>query len=293
MNELLFSEIKSSKNELLMNFLLIEAFVFEQKPLALNHQACSQQTSQYQLAQLLASCQSITTDIKKDSDKAEALLNHFFVEQLFIDQQETIGSLFSHQLSSAILQKSIAPTLKAVLLTYIAEQCGLKADVVYLPNKIMVRFICEKNLALIFNPITGESLNWLDLNILLNESSAEPFAIQFNIMSRQSLLVEYINGIKDACIQEKQYQQALKCVDVLLALMPNNEKNQKSPGILLHQMNRFNVACDDENQFLAHFSKPLSKHLSKHLTRQGVNKSEQQALALKLDKINLSDTTIH
>lgn len=266
MNDLLLSEIKSEQSDLVQTFLLVEEYVFGKKI-----------TVQSELDELVAYCQGETDQVEEPIERAEVLINALFVDQLFIDNQQQHWPIISHQLSSGLAHKMISPILKAVLIAYVAKACDCQADIVFVPEKAMIRIICDDNYAIIFDPVTGESLNWHELDVRMNEMSGDPFEITLDIMKQESLVLEHITSLKAAFIREQAYDSALTCVDMLLALNPNDPFERRDRGFLLHQLDCFKVAYDDYQYFVEQCPKDPAAQL----------------LKLQLDKISISDTILH
>tara|TARA_R110000787_G_scaffold41259_2_gene102067 strand:+ start:844 stop:1644 length:801 start_codon:yes stop_codon:yes gene_type:complete len=266
MNDLLLAEIKSEQNELLQTFLLVEEFVFGKKA-----------TVQRELDELVDYCQAETDEVAEPIERAEVLINALFVDQLFIDESQQNWPVSSHQLSSALAHKLISPILKAVLIAHVANACDCQTDIVFVPEKAMLRIICDDNYAIIFDPVTGESLNWHELDVRMNEISGDPFEITLDIMKQESLVLEHITSLKTAFIREQAYDSALKCVDMLLALNPNDPFERRDRGFLLHQLDCFKVAYDDYQYFVEQCPKDPAAQL----------------LKLQLDKISIADTILH
>lgn len=266
MNDLLLSEIKSEKNELLQTFLLLEAYVFGHKT-----------DLQDELDDLLGYCQAETNEISDPIERAEVLINALFVDQLFIDCQQQNWPVLSYQVSPSLAHKLISPILKAVLIAYVANACDCEADIVFVPEQAMLRIVCDENYAIIFDPVTGESLNWHELDERMSDISGDPFEITLDRMKQESLVLEHITSLKAAFIREQAYDNALKCVDMLLALNPNDPFERRDRGFLLHQLDCFKVAYDDYQYFVEQCPKDPAAQL----------------LKLQLDKISISDTILH
>ena len=266
MNELLLSEIKSEQNELLQTFLLVEEYIFSNSV-----------TVQSELDELVAYCQAETDKFEEPVERAEILINVLFVDQLFIDKPQNNWPVTSHQLSLALAHKLMSPTLKAVLIAYIANACDCQADIVFVPEQAMLRIVCDDSYAIIFDPVTGESLNWYELDVRMNEMSGDPLEVRLDIMKQESLVLEHIATLKAAFIREQSYDKALKCVDMLLALNPNDPFERRDRGFLLHQLDCFKVAYDDYQYFVEQCPKDPAAQL----------------LKLELDKISISDTILH
>ncbi len=266
MNDLLLSEIKSEQNEPLQTFLLLEEYIFGTSDSGVS-----------ELDDLVKLCQEETDKVEEPIEKAEVLINTLFVDQLFIDKRLPVWPTIAHQLSPALNHKLISPTLKAILIAHIANACDCKTDIVFVPEKAMIRIVCDEHYAIIFDPVTGESLNWHELDARMSEISGDPFEIQMDVMKSESLVLEHITSLKTAFIREQAYDNALKCVDMLLALNPNDPFERRDRGFLLHQLDCFKVAYDDYQYFVEQCPKDPAAQL----------------LKLQLDKISISDTILH
>ena len=141
----------------------------------------------------------------------------------------------------------------------------------------MLRIICDDSYAIILDPVTGESLNWHELDTRMSEISGDPFEVTLDIMKQESLVLEHITSLKAAFIREQAYDNALKCVDMLLALNPNDPFERRDRGFLLHQLDCFKVAYDDYQYFVEQCPKDPAAQL----------------LKLQLDKISIADTILH
>mgnify|MGYP000197497386 CR=1 FL=1 len=86
-----------------------------------------------------------------------------------------------------------------------------------------------------------------------------------------------VGSLKNALIRELAFDKALKCVDVLLALRPDDPFERRDRGFLLHQLDCFKVAYDDYRYFVERCPKDPAAQL----------------LKLQLDKINIRETVLH
>ncbi len=266
MNELLISEIKSDEKGLLTTFELIEEFIFS-----------SESVSAQALTDFVLLCQKSIVDTEDPLDKVEQLINTLFIEQLLIDNHQLTWPSISYQMSTGLNYRLLAPTLKAVVLRHIFEACDFDADIVFIPEKVMVRVSCDEIYAIIFDPITGESMDAYQLDSCLEDVDGDPSQLELASMTNSTLVVEHMTSLKNALIQESKFDQALKCVDIFLALRPGNPFERRDRGFLLHQLDCFKVAYDDYQYFV----------------EQCPKEPEAQLLKLQLDKITITDTVLH
>jgi regulator of sirC expression with transglutaminase-like and TPR domain len=229
------------------------------------------------LADIIENCITALADIDEPMQKAEHLINELYVEHMFLDNQRTLWPVIAQQLDNAIGYKLMAPVTKAAVVQYIVQACGLEADIVYVPEKVMVRIICDELYSIIFDPIGGESLSWQELDQRLDELDGDPNQDYLLSMEVNSLIIEYLSTLKSSLINEALFDKALKCVDLLLALRPDDPFERRDRGFLLHQLDCFKVAYDDYQFFVEQCPKDPAAQL----------------LKLQLDKITVADTVLH
>ncbi|NMP33302.1 tetratricopeptide repeat protein [Thalassotalea sp. M1531] len=265
MNDLLLSEINTDQEDLLRAVMLIEEFIFEQKSDALP-----------QIEQLVEYCEQELADVEDPLAQAEHLINVLFLDLLLLDTKRSSWPVGAFKLETAVAQREIHPVLKAIVIKYIAEQCGFEVDLVFVPEKIMLRLICDQQFAIIFDPLNGESLNWEELDHRLDELTEEP-SQYLDAMDTKAVLVEYLTALKNALIHEQKHSLALRCVDVLITLKPEDPFERRDRGFLLHQLDCFKVAYDDYQYFV----------------NQCPQDPAAQILKLQLDNIKISNTILH
>jgi regulator of sirC expression with transglutaminase-like and TPR domain len=266
MNELLFSELNDDDKSLIEAFVLIEEVVFGVSDFEPTN-----------LGNIVEKCSELIADTEEHLEKAEQLINELFVGQLFIDNQRDFWPVSAHKLSSGIDFKLISPSLKSIVLCHVFRLCGFDTDVVFVPKKNMIRVVCDELYAIVFDPITGESLNWHELDLCMEDLDGDPQAHQIEEVSRLSLIVKHVSSLKNSLIREEQFPQALKCVDILIALRPEDPFERRDRGFLLHQLDCFKVAYDDYQFFVENCPKDPAAQL----------------LKMQLDKITIADTVLH
>lgn len=265
-NELLVSELKSDEKSLIDLFILIEEFVFS-----------SSYTSLDAIDQIIKESQLAIEGIENPLEQVEMLINELFVEKMFIDNVKAFWPVVSFQIKSGIDYRIIAPTLKAVILRHIIEACYFEADLVFVPDNTMVRITCDDNYAIIFDPVNGESLDWHQLDYRMDELGGDPSEMELDTIDNNVLIIEHLTALKNALIKELSFDQALKCVDILIELRPEDPFERRDRGFLLHQLDCFKVAYDDYQYFVEQCSKDPAAQL----------------LKLQLDKITLVDNVLH
>jgi regulator of sirC expression with transglutaminase-like and TPR domain len=277
MNELLLSEIASEDKDLLQTFMLIEETIFhsnsEQEQRVrndINHDLDC-------LDDIINQCQIVVDEIASPIERAESLLNELFYKHLFADIYHPVWPVASYTMVSGISQRLMAPALKAVVIQEIITACGFDVDIVYVPHQIMLRITCDEQYAIIFDPVNGESLNWHELENRLDDLEGDPSQQALDTMPKESILTEHLHSLKNTLMRTQQFDKALKCVDLLLSLKPNDPLQRRDRGFLLHQLDCFKVAVDDYKYFVEKCPKDPTA----------------QILKAQLKKINLTETVFH
>jgi len=266
MNELLFSELNDDDKSLIEAFVLIEEVVFGLSDFESTN-----------LNNIVEQCSELISETEEPLEKAEQLINELFIGQLFIDNKRDYWPVTAHKLKCGIDFKLMSPALKSVVLCHVFRLCGFEADVVFVPKKNMIRVVCDALYAIVFDPITGESLDWHELDLCMDELDGDPQSHQIDEISRLSLIVKHVSSLKSALIKEGQFAQALKCVDIIIALRPEDPFERRDRGFLLHQLDCFKVAYDDYQYFVEKCPKDPAAQL----------------LKMQLDKITIADTVLH
>jgi regulator of sirC expression with transglutaminase-like and TPR domain len=140
----------------------------------------------------------------------------------------------------------------------------------------MVRIVCDDVYAIIFDPVTGESLNLSEFDVLMDDVE-DPEQLQPDTLPHQELITLYLTGLKNEFMKAARFNDALKCVDILLAFQPNDPFERRDRGFLLHQLDCFKVAVDDYKYFVQQCPKDPAAQL----------------LKIQLEQITIADTVLH
>ena len=276
MNTLLLSELQSQEKDLLQTLVLLEEYIFQDN-LSDKQKDNVDELSLDSLETIIEQCQAVIAEIESPLDQAEILMNELFYQHLFIDKHKTHWPISSFQVALSLNQRLMSPIVKAVLVCEIINACGFSSDLIFVPNKVMVRLCCDEQYAIVFDAVTGESLDWHELDLRLDDLDGDPSQHEFASMNRQVILVEYLSSLKNALIREKAFEKALLCVDLILSLNPEDPLQRRDRGFLLHQLDCFKVAVDDYRYFVEKCPKDPAAQL----------------LKIQLENITLSEPTFH
>lgn len=266
MNELLLSELQSEEKDLMLSAVLLEEYIFASSGISY---AC--------IDEIIKECLTAIQDIDEPLEQVEQLINELFVHHLLLDEYRDFWPLTSYQLQSGFDYRTLAPSLKVMVIYYIITECGFDVDIIFVPEKNMIRVVCDDIYAIIFDPVTGESLNWHELDKRMDELDGDPSEHNLSPIAHNDILIAHITSLKNALIREHSFDLALKCVSILLALRPDDPFERRDRGFLLQQLDCFKVAYDDYRFFVEQCPKDPAAQL----------------LKIQLDNISISDTVIH
>ena len=258
MNELFLSELKSVDKDLLQKLVLLEEHIFSDSTQDTVHTDLSLDS----LETIISQCVAVISEIESPLEKAETLLNELYFQHLFIDRPQTRWPLSAYRVSEGLNQRAMSPIIKAALVREIITACGFETDLVFIPNKIMLRLCCDEKYAIIFDAVTGESLDWTELDLRLDDLEGDPGEQELKAIDDNVALVEHLSALKNILIHEQAFDKALTCVDIILSLTPNDPLQRRDRGFLLHQLDCFKVAVDDYRYFVEQCPKdPAAKIL--------------------------------
>ncbi|MCW8833250.1 MAG: tetratricopeptide repeat protein, partial [Colwellia sp.] len=243
--ELLLSELKSDKKDLLQTLVLLEEYIFQGRDITNVMDDVSTERSLDTLETIIEQCQAVIGEIESPLDQAEVLLNELFYQHLFIDKYKTDWPVSAFKVAEGLNQRLMSPIVKAAIVSEVVNACGFSCDLVFVPSKVMLRLCCNDDYAIIFDAVSGESLDWHELDLCLDDAEGDPSQHELANMKRSAILVEYLSALKNALIREQAFDKALLCVDVLLSLNPDDPHQRRDRGFLLHQLECFKVAVDD------------------------------------------------
>ena len=272
--ELLLSELKSEKKDLLQTLVLLEEYIFQEQ---YNENDFNTQQSLDTLEAIVEQCLTVVIEIESPLEKAEALLNELFYQHLFIDTHHKNWPLSAFKVATGLNLRQMSPMIKAGVVSEILNACGFSTDLVFVPNKVMVRLCCNDDYAIVFDAVTGQSLDWHELDSCLEELDGDPSEHVISMMNHSAILIEHLTMLKNVLIREQVFDKALLCVDVLLSLNPDDPLQRRDRGFLLHQLDCFKVAVDDYRYFVEQCPKDPAAQL----------------LKIQLDNITISDPTFH
>lgn len=225
MKELLLSEIKHNTTGVLNLVSLINHHIL-QEPLL---------DTQY-FNDFADKCMQQFSDIDDSLERAETLLETLYVDEILMELMPASVNVKQHRIIAGFEARTMAPALKLILLRHVIRLCGFEADIVFVPENLMLRIVCDDEFAIIIDPMTGEAINWLDLDNRLADNINSIGQEYLSPVSEQSLIFNYLESLKTSLIADMKFDRALSCIDMIFALVSTNRHRLKRI-LLSHQQN--------------------------------------------------------
>jgi regulator of sirC expression with transglutaminase-like and TPR domain len=111
----------------------------------------------------------------------------------------------------------------------------------------------------------------------MDDIEGDPSNLELHSMEKTALIIEHLTALKNSLIRELAFDQALKCVELLIELHPEDPFERRDRGFLLHQLDCFKVAYDDYQYFVEQCPKDPAAQL----------------LKIQLEKITVVDNVLH
>lgn len=165
--------------------------------------------------------------------------------QQFFDYQNT-------QVSQGILNRKGTPLTLGVLLVHFLRQSGLTAHGICFPGHFLVRLDIDETFHYI-DPFNGASLSWQQMELKLRGAKGDLARLKQQDLKPddiKSIIKRLLHTKKGALLRDHQFNQALRCSDILLRLAPGDPFEVRDRGFIFHELDCFNVAVDDFNYFI-------------------------------------------
>ncbi|MCE0556056.1 tetratricopeptide repeat protein [Motilimonas sp. E26] len=192
--------------------------------------------------------------------------------QQFFDYQNTL-------VSQGILKRKGTPLTLGILLVHFLRQSGVTANGICFPGHFLVRIDVDNNFHYI-DPFNGELLSWQQMELKLRGAKGDLARLKQQDLKPddiKSIIKRLLHTKKGALLREHQFNQALRCSDILLRLAPGDPFEIRDRGFIFHELDCFNVAVDDFNYFIDKCPNDPSIGL----------------LKLKIEQMDHSETVMH
>lgn len=176
------------------------------------------------------------------------LLDCFYLDLAFSSTPQNIDESLLNSLSYLIKFHTGESLSMAILLNHILMAAQFDSSLVVAHQQIMIRVTLSEHEFVLIDAICGdlESFGTGTAKLVLpgNEGA------QYRTLNRVNLLQIFLTQQKLAFTDEKNFENALYCIELLIQTTPDDPYQRRDRGFLLHQLDCFKLARDDFEFFI-------------------------------------------
>tara|TARA_R110000737_G_scaffold7994_7_gene23223 strand:- start:2967 stop:3863 length:897 start_codon:yes stop_codon:yes gene_type:complete len=225
----------------------------------------------------------VLAHISQPDHSAFLRLIHFFYRELaFTGAHNTGDSCQQSLLHEVLIYRSGTPVTLAVLFSHISQRLGFNVRCVNFPGHFLLRcdISCQEDKAIsdtlvlpldlngsegsdqesqihsvLIDPIDGRVLNndtlrQMYFNVIEEIDNESMPKEALDPASNDEVVVHMLHQVKFSLINAKRYEHALRSIDLLIHLCPNNPYERRDRGVLLHELQCPQLAIIDYQYFI-------------------------------------------
>ena len=189
-------------------------------------------------------------DVKNPTYLISMLNEHLFENLGFSGDDDDYYNPKNNFLNEVIDKKVGLPITISILYVEIAKFIGLDLKIVGFPSHILVKY----NEEMILDPFyDGRLLDVDDLQDILdaNFGGQLEFKPEFlDEVKSEQILIRLTRNLKNSYLQSFAYEQALRCINMVLAMNPESPEDVRDKGILEERLLNFEIALKYLNKYL-------------------------------------------
>ena len=180
-----------------------------------------------------------------------SILNeHLFRHQGFRGDTDDYYNPKNNFLNAVLDKKSGIPITLSIIYAEVAKHIGLDLHIAGFPSHVVVKYGEE----MVFDPFNeGRLLSIDDLREILYQNYGEEveFLPEFlNDITTEQILIRMIRNLKNSYVQSYAYDMAMRCINMVLALVPDSPDEIRDKGILSERLLNYDEALELLNKYL-------------------------------------------
>lgn len=195
----------------------------------------------------------IRSDIATSIDPI-ATLNRFLFDDLrFHGNQSFYGDPRNSYLNQVIDRRLGLPITLSVLYLEVARRSGLQVEGIGLPGHFIVRHVERGGVRFIDPFHQGRQLTSEDCRNLvvdLSNGALEFRPAMLEPVDTRQILTRMLTNLKNAYVQEQQFDRAVPVVERLLDLAPDEPAHLRDLGLLHYQLDHYGPALQALNRYV-------------------------------------------
>ncbi|MCY4491412.1 MAG: transglutaminase-like domain-containing protein [Thaumarchaeota archaeon] len=191
-----------------------------------------------------------TGSVKNPTYLISMLNEHVFENLGYGGDREDYYNPKNNFLNEVIDRKAGLPVTMSILYTEIAKFVGLELKIVGFPSHVLVKY----NEEMVLDPYNdGRLLDVDDLQEILDQGFDGDVTFEPDFLdeiSSEKILTRLARNLKNSYGQSYNYEKALRCVGMVLAIEPHSPEDIRDKGILEERMKNPDVALSYLNKYL-------------------------------------------
>ena len=180
-----------------------------------------------------------------------SLLNeHLFHHHGFRGDTDDYYNPKNNFLNAVLDKKSGIPISLSIIYAEIAKHIGLDLHIAGFPSHVVVKNGEE----MVLDPFNeGRLLSIDDLREILYQNYGEEveFLPEFlNDITTEQILIRMTRNLKNSYVQSYAYDMAIRCINMVLALVPDSPEEIRDKGILSERLLNYDEALELLNRYL-------------------------------------------
>lgn len=182
-------------------------------------------------------------------------IQFFYLQLAFSGDEKHYFSCQQSLINQVLDYRTGIPVSLAIVFQSMGKTLGFDVCGVNFPGHFLLKCRFAHHPDMYLDPLTGRQLSWADLEsmyfTILQEVDDEKMPEEALVEAGcGETIVRLLHNIKASYINEKRYANALKAVELLVCLCPNDPYERRDRGFLLHQLDCTQVAIADYQYFI-------------------------------------------
>ena len=206
-----------------------------------------------------------------DTARVEALNRFLFVDQRFSGNHEKYEDPSNSLLPDVLARRTGLPILLSLVYLEVGRRLGLPVEGIGFPGHFLVRWRGKDDV--LIDAFNGRIVSDEAAAALLREALGHDAVwsrAELRAISPHAFLVRLLSNLKRHFAMAREFESALLCCERLLQLCPGSPEEIRDRGLVYEQLECWNAARADLEQFLALApSHPSAKNIRARLAGVG------------------------
>lgn len=175
----------------------------------------------------------------------------FFGQWRFAVETDDYFSVQGNNFYSLMTERTSNNALVTIVIVELLQMLGLDVEIVDFPGPLVIKMSALGGIYI--DPLTGDELAIARLDALVRGHLGDYVRLQdehLKIADPEQIKKRYLISLKQACLLEQKFENALILNQLLLDILPNDPQQRMERGFVLQQLECFKGASDDFSFFI-------------------------------------------